>query len=451
MFHLTMKNISLKIKACGETNFTIIIHLLSLFVKSFLIKGGIFTQRTVLHCDINNCFASIEALLEPRLRGLPIAVCGSKEERHGIVLAKSEEAKKFGVRTAEPIWQAQRKCPQLVIVSPHYSEYGKYSKAIRQLHSEYTDLVEPFGMDECWLDVTQSRTLFGNGVKIANEIRERIKREIGLTVSVGVSFNKVFAKLGSDLKKPDAVTVIGENFRQQIWKLKASEMLGVGPSAEARLSRYCIHTIGDIASTSPDFLERKFGKWGLTIWKYANGLDNSPVMPIGYVSPIKSIGHGETPCRDMENNDQVWLMLFYLTQDISKRLRENSLLAKGVSVRVKDNLLATVQFQGGVKFPTSCAYELASEAFRLFREKYTWQNPVRALSVTAINLCSDSSYIQLDLEGSFERHRRSESIERAADSIRSQFGKYAITPAALLHRKKGEYIPPAFCSLPHDT
>lgn len=446
-----MKNISLKIKVCGETNFTIIIHLLSLFVKSFLIKGGIFTQRTVLHCDINNCFASIEALLEPRLRGLPIAVCGSKEERHGIVLAKSEEAKKFGVRTAEPIWQAQRKCPQLVIVSPHYSEYGKYSKAIRQLHSEYTDLVEPFGMDECWLDVTQSRALFGNGVKIANEIRERIKREIGLTVSVGVSFNKVFAKLGSDLKKPDAVTVIGENFRQQIWKLKASEMLGVGPSAEARLSRYCIHTIGDIASTSPDFLERKFGKWGLTIWKYANGLDDSPVMPVGYVSPIKSIGHGETPAKDMENNSQVHTMLLYLTQDVSKRLRENSLLAQGVSVKVRDNLLASVQFQGRMKFPTACACELAAEAFRLFKDKYSWKNPVRALSITAINLCTDSSPIQLDLDGTFERHQRTESVERTADSIRIRFGKNAITPAVLLNRRKEEHIPPSFCSLPHDT
>lgn len=403
-------------------------------------------QRTVLHCDINNCFASIEILLDPSLRGLPIAVCGSKEERHGIVLAKSEEAKKFGVRTAEPIWQAQQKCPNLVLVPPHYSEYGKYSKAVRQIYARYTDLVEPFGMDECWLDVTQSRTLFGSGEEIANKIREGVKNEIGLTVSVGVSFNKIFAKLGSDMKKPDAVTIIGKNFREKIWDLPAREMLGVGPAAEKQLSRYCIRTIGDIANTSREFLKDKFGKWGETIWQYANGLENSPIMPIGYVSPIKSIGHGETPAKDMENNTDVRLMLLSLAQDVSKRLRENNLLARSVSVKVKDNLLASVQFQGNVKFPTSCARELAEAAFCLFRDKYPWKNPVRALTLTAINLCNEDFPIQLDLDGGFAVHRKLECIQSATDGIRSRFGKEALLPASLINQGNGEYIPPSFCS-----
>ena len=403
-------------------------------------------QRTVLHCDINNCFASIEILLKPSLRGLPIAVCGSKEERHGIVLAKSEEAKKFGVRTAEPIWQAQQKCPNLILVAPHYSEYGKYSKAVRQIYAKYTDLVEPFGMDECWLDVTQSRTLFGNGKQIADKIREHVKKEVGLTISVGVSFNKIFAKLGSDMKKPDAVTVITENFRDKIWGLPAREMLGVGPSAEKQLARYCIRTIGDIANTPIGFLSEKFGKWGETVWQYANGLENSPVMPIGYVSPIKSVGHGETPAKDMVSNTDIRLMLLSLAQDVSKRLRENNLLARSISVKAKDNLLASVQFQGSVKFPTSCARELAEAAFRLFCEKYSWKNPVRALTLTAINLCSEDFPVQLDLDGSFASHRKVECIQSATDGIRSRFGKEALLPASLLSKSSGEYIPPSFCS-----
>ena len=401
-------------------------------------------RRTVLHCDMNNCFASIECVLDPSLKGLPIAVCGSKEERHGIVLAKSEEAKKYGVATAEAIWQAQKKCPQLVIVSPHYSEYARFSRAARDIYSEYTDLVEPFGMDECWLDVSASRVLFGDGYEIAEQIRERMKREVGLTVSVGVSFNKVFAKLGSDMKKPDAVTVIGNDFREKIWELPASDMLGVGRACRERLRRYCIHTIGDLARSDANFLRSVFGKAGLTLWQYANGLDNSPVLPLGYVSPIKSVGHGKTPPADMTSGGEIWVMLLYLAQDVAKRLRENGLAARGVSVHVRDSMLSTVQFQGATRFPTSCASEIAGAAFRLFCEKYDMKTPVRSITITAINLCAEDSPVQLDFSGGFEKHMRTDRIERTADGIRRRFGKAAIMPASLLGRMSGEYLPPAF-------
>ena len=401
-------------------------------------------DRTILHCDINNCFASIEAALDPSLKGLPIAVCGSKEERHGIVLAKSEEAKRFGVATAEPIWQAQKKCPQLVVVSPHYGEYARFSRAARALYAEYTDLVEPFGMDECWLDVSASRLLFGDGRAIADELRRRMREEIGLTISVGVSFNKIFAKLGSDMKKPDATTRIGRDFREKIWPLPASDLFGVGRSGRRQLERYCIRTIGDLANTSPDFLRRVFGKAGLTLWQYANGLDLSPVMPIGYVSPIKSVGHGQTPSKDMLNNGEVRLMLLQLAQDVGRRLRQNGLAARGVSVRVRDSMLAFEQYQTAMRYPTSCAREIAEAGFRLFRERYDWSRPVRAVTITAINLCDESFPAQLDFGGGFQRHERAEIIERAADGVRARFGKSAITPASLLRQSAGEYIPPAF-------
>lgn len=407
-------------------------------------KGAAKTERTILHCDINNCFASIEAVLDPRLKGLPIAVCGSKEERHGIVLAKSEEAKRFGVATAEPIWQAQKKCPGLVIVKPHYGEYARFSRAARELYAEYTDLVEPFGMDECWLDVSASGLLFGDGRAIADELRRRMREEVGLTISVGVSFNKVFAKLGSDMKKPDAVTEIGGDFREKIWGLPASDMLGVGRSCRKQLDRYCIHTIGDLAQTDPDFLRRVFGKGGTALWQYANGLDASPVMPLGYVSPIKSVGHGQTPAKDMQNGGEVWLMMLHLAQDVGRRLRQNGLAARGVSVRVRDSFLAFEQYQTATRWPTSCAVELAETGFRLFRERYDWSRPVRALTITAINLCADDFPAQLDFGGGFERHERAETVERAADGIRERYGKGAITPASLLWRGGGEYIPPAF-------
>ena len=196
-------------------------------------------ERTILHCDMNNCYASIELISNPQWRGKPLAVCGSAEERRGIVLAKSEEAKKFGIKTGETLWQAKLKCPDLITVEPHYEEYLKYSRLARSIYYQYTDRVEPFGLDECWLDCTGSISLLGSGEKIAEEIRERIKNELGITVSIGVSFNKIFAKLGSDLKKPDAVSFIGRtDFRRKLWKLSASELLGVGRSTAEKLRRY---------------------------------------------------------------------------------------------------------------------------------------------------------------------------------------------------------------------
>ena len=249
--------------------------------------------RNVLHCDMNNFYASVECMLDPALREYPVAVCGSVEERHGIVLAKNYKAKAFNVQTGDAVWQAKQKCKDLVIVPPHFEEYIKYSKLARSVYERYTDQVEPYGMDECWLDISGTSGIFGSPEKVANEIRETIKFELGLTISVGVSFNKIFAKLGSDMKKPDAVTVIEKDtFKDKIWGLPASDLLGVGRATRKVLDRYAIRTIGDLANTDPDLLKRWLGKNGVALWQFANGLDCSAVAKTDFVSPVKSVGHG---------------------------------------------------------------------------------------------------------------------------------------------------------------
>lgn len=388
-------------------------------------------MRTILHCDLNSFYASVELFLNPSLRGLPVAVCGSKEERHGIVLAKTDEAKKYGVRTAEAIWEAQRKCPQLVIIPPHHDEYVKFSQRVRKIYEEYTDLVEPFGIDECWLDVTGSERLFGDGEKIANTIRERVKKEIGVTISVGVSFNKIFAKLGSDLRKPDAVTVIPFNgFRDLIYKIPAADMLGVGPNTAKTLSKYCIHTIGDIASSDKNFLIKKLGKTGECIWAYANGFDNSPVHHIDYHAPIKSIGRGTTQPVDLKNNDEVHKVILHMSQIVSHKLRKHNLKANGVQISVRDSDLTIKQFQTQLSIPTQCFGDIAEKAYELFVSGYKWNKNVRSVTVRAINLSEYSEPVQLDLMQDYFSHEKLDNAEEAIEKIRNKYGIAAVDVAS---------------------
>ena len=279
------------------------------------------TERAILHIDMNNFYASVECMLNPELKPFPIAVCGSQEERHGIVLAKNYAAKAKGVSTGEAIWQAKQKCPNLVIVPPHYDQYMKFSKLAREIYGRYTDLIEPFGMDEVWADVTGSQRAMGTPLHMAEEIKETIKYELGLTVSIGVSFNKIFAKLGSDMKKPDAITVINkETFREQIWDLPASDMLGVGRATEKKLSSVGIRTIGQIAQFPCDFFQRRLGKCGIDIWRFANGMDTSKVTVRDIEAPDKTVGHGMTALQDLEDDAEVWKFILELCQDIGHRL-----------------------------------------------------------------------------------------------------------------------------------
>lgn len=375
----------------------------------------------------------MECLLHPELRDKYVAVCGNKKDRHGIVLAKNQKAKMMGVSTGETIWEAQKKCPGLIIVPPTFDEYMKYSKIVKQIYMRYTNQVEPFGMDECWLDVSGSTSLFGSGVDIAEQIRQGVKEETGLTVSVGVSFNKVFSKLASDMKKPDAVTEIAEkDFKEKIWNLPASNMLGVGRRFEKSLNQQCIYTIGDIARSPLEFLTRRFGKNGRTIWEYANGRDFSPVHDVDYVSPIKSIGNGTTCTSDLKNRREVKNVMLYLARTVCHRLRQNRLLAGAVAISVKDNTLKTNEYQAQLPFPTVSVQRITEFAYNLFCEKHKGINDIRAISMRAINLQDDGISLQTSLFFDMNKIDKELKAEDAMEEIRNRFGKNAITYGSLM-------------------
>ena len=391
------------------------------------------SERAILHSDLNCFYASVEMMLDPSLRGKAVAVCGCTEDRHGIVLAKSELAKKAGVKTGMVNWEAQRLCKDLVIVPPQYDQYLKYSKLTQSIYNRYTDLIEPFGMDECWLDVSGSRNACGDPMTIAESIRKTVREELGLTVSIGVSFNKIFAKLGSDMKKPDAITEITEDtFKEKIWGLPCSELIYCGSATTKKLDRMGIRTIGQLAQADPRLLQNSLGVNGYALWTYANGKDTSRVMHRDFVSPVKSVGHGITCNADLVNEDDVWKVMLSLTQDIGHRLRLHGLSARGVQIAVRGNDLFGSQYQTKLPFKTQLPSEIATAAFHIFKSNYGWRTHVRAVTVRAIDLVPVNATEQLSLFNDNERRDRRERLEDCVEEIRGRFGKEALTYCALL-------------------
>ena len=390
-------------------------------------------ERTILHSDMNCFYASVEMMLDPSLRGKAVAVCGSTENRHGIVLAKSELAKKAGVKTGMVNWETRQRCPDLIMVKPQYEQYLKYSELARNIYQRYTDQVEPYGMDECWLDVGGSRSVCGSGMEIAESIRQTVKEELGLTVSIGVSFNKMFAKLGSDMKKPDTITEIRKaTFKEKIWPLPASDLLFVGRATTAKLEQYGITTIGGIANADPQFLKRLLGVNGLGLWRSATGLDDTPVMHKDFVSPIKSVGHGITSTADLENEDEVWKVMLELSQDIGHRLRIHKLKASGVQISIRSNDLGFRQYQAPLTLATQSPSVIAHKAIQIFRDNYRWIMPVRAVTVRAINLRPKNEPEQIDLFTDMRQLERLERLDDCIEDIRRRFGKRAVFQACLL-------------------
>lgn len=389
-------------------------------------------NRVILHSDMNACYASIEAKLNPALKGIPMAVAGNPENRHGIILAKSEIAKKMGVKTGEPIWQAMSKCPDLTIVPPHYEEYLRHSKMARALYYEYTNQVEPFGLDECYLDVTGSVHLFGSGEEIAEEIRKRMKEEIGISVSVGVSFCKIFAKLGSDMKKPDATTVISEeNFRKKVWPLPVRDMVGIGPATERKLNKIGIFTLGDISQAPVNIMKNLLGVNGVYLWQYCNGMDIRPVIDRDHKEAIKSIGNSSTTRRDLNSDEEVLSVLQELSFSVSRRLREAELEAMGVEVFVRNSELQSFNFSKKITMASQSSITLVREAMEVFKEKYRWAFPVRAVGIRAINLRGQGGGSQMDVFLNHEKFQKSEDVDTALYKIRKKYGKNSITFAAL--------------------
>ena len=388
-------------------------------------------DRTILHCDLNGFFASVELLSHPELSDKPVAVCGNPENRHGIILAKNEIAKAYNVKTAETIWQAKKKCPDLVLLPPHHELYSYYSKKINEIYLRFTNQVEPFGIDESWLDVTNSKMLFGDGKKIADTIREVIKKEFNLTVSVGVSFNKVFAKLGSDYKKPDATTVISkENFKQIVFPLPASDLLYVGKSVLAKLKSIGIKTIGDIAACDREMLIKLLGKHGAMLYEYATGEDNSPVLDYYHRPEIKSVGNGTTFPHDLTELDEIKSGIMQLCETISQRLIKYGFKAGNLQVSAKYANFKTINRQAPLIRPTLSAIELYNAAIDIITVSDILQKPIRTLTVTAGALCNSDSEIQLSIiDEDNENHKKHEMLAKTVSKINTKFGTGKVSSA----------------------
>ncbi|MEG0830180.1 MAG: DNA polymerase IV [Anaerovoracaceae bacterium] len=396
-------------------------------------------ERTILHCDMDGFFASVELLDHPELKDKPMAVCGNPENRHGIILAKNSYAKKYGVTTAETLWQAKRKCPDLQLVAPHHHKYTHYCGLINKIYQRFTDMVEPFSIDESWLDVTGSFKLFGSGLQIATTIRNTIKEELGLTLSVGVSYNKIFAKMGSDLNKPDGTTVISkENYKEILWPMDVGEMFFVGNVTEERLKKSGIYTIGDLAKTDKTFLSALLGKQGGMLYDYANGFDDSPVCLYHEREKIKSVGNGITFTRNLEGIDDIKIAVTGLSDTVASRLRKYQMKSFGVKVDIKDPGFKVISRQKQLEMATNLSEEISACALEVINKSWTISNPIRMLTITAINLCNEGESEQLSLFSSCNDNRkRGETLERTMDDIRKKFGDKSITFGRIIHNDIG--------------
>ncbi len=396
-------------------------------------------DRVILHCDMNNFYASVELLSRPDLKDVPVAVCGDPEGRHGIILAKNQLAKAAGVVTAETVWQAKKKCPSLQFVRPHHDKYKEYSDRINKIYLEYTDMVEPFSIDESWLDVTASQRLFGNGRQIADTIRQRIKSELGLTLSVGVSYNKVFAKMGSEYRKPDATTeVTRQNYPTLLFGKPVGELFFVGFATAEKLKTIHIRTIGDLAAADPRALERLLGKQGPLLHSYANGLDDSPVCLYNQREKIKSVGNGITFARNLTGIEDITTALTSLSDTVASRLRKYQMKCFGVKVDIKNPAFKTISRQKQLPQPTNLAADLKKAALELLGSSWRLSDPIRLLTLTAINLTDETAEEQLSLfDAPAETRQKGESIERTMDDIRKKFGDSSITFGQILDNDIG--------------
>ncbi len=390
-------------------------------------------ENVILHSDLNCYYASVEMNERPELYGTKMAVCGSTENRHGIVLTASYPAKRMGVRTGMANWQAKQVCPELIMVEPRYELYLHYSRIVRSIYRRFANHIEPFGMDESWIGLPCCTDPEEDGKKLAEEIRRTVRKETGLTVSVGVSFSKVMAKLGSDMKKPDAVTVISrKNYREKVWPLPVRELLYVGPATEQRLARCGIYTIGELACADPALLRYKLGKNGIMLHDFANGTDGAPVMPDGTEQLIKSVGHGTTCVQDLKTETQVWKVIYELAQEVGSRLRKCGLTAKAVELTVRDRDLEWKQWQAQMPCPTRSPFEIAQSGYRIFCQNYAWEKPVRALTIRGISLMREEDPVQTNVFGDWRSQMKRRIADDCIDDLRKRFGYRAICPAELM-------------------
>ena len=397
-------------------------------------------SRTILHSDCNCFYASVELLHHPELRGKPVAVGGDPEARHGIVLTADYTAKRYGVKTGMALWQARAVCPDIIFLPPRMDLYLRFSRMAHEIYAEYTDRQEPYGIDECWLDVTDSATIRGDGYKIAQDLSARIKAELGITVSIGVSFNKIFAKLGSDYKKPDAITTMNKDeYRTKAWPLPVSDLLYVGSATNRKLRSMGITTIGGLAQTDEAILKARFGKMGSILWAFANGYDDSPVKIENTVAPIKSVGNSTTTPKDMETDEDVKIVLYILAESVAARLRENGFRCRTVEISLRDKELYHFSRQTKLKNASNITKEIAEAGYRLYKESYRlpadeyeksgsgiFQKPLRSIGIRGTDLVTDYSWEQLDLFTDPRSREKQIKMDETVDGIRKRFGFYSI-------------------------
>ena len=390
-------------------------------------------ERVILHSDLNNFFASVETVLNPELKGKPVIVCGDPKERRGIVLAKNEEAKKYGIKTAETVASALRKCPQVLRVAPHFDEYQRYSRLVKSIYERFTDVVEECSIDECALDVTASIRLFGSGVEIAEKIRSAVKEELGLTVSIGVSFNKTFAKLASEFKKPDAVSVIPKSqFRSIVWRLPVGDLLYVGKSTAETLKKNGMHTIGDVANCDEETIIKLLGKRGRQLRICARGEENEPVRARMDKENLKSIGNSSTLPHDVTAREEIKRWLYVLAESVAARLRDADVgRANTVHIVVKNHRLEEITCQKKVP-PTMLCADIATAAYELFCGHYPHGAPVHMIGVTVSGFDYHVQQLSFDdVTGGNEGYERRERAEDAVSKIRKKYG-YAMVQRGIV-------------------
>ncbi len=392
-------------------------------------------MRKILHADLNSFFANVECLLDESLTGKAVAVTGSVSDRHGVVLAKNQKAKLLGIKTGMTAYQAKKLVPDIVFTETHYELYVKYSRAVKAIYKEYTDFVESFGIDEAWLDITNCRRFNGDAYKIADDIRKRVKDEIGLTISVGISFNKVFAKLGSDLKKPDAISEIPYNkFEEILYPLPVENLLYVGRATKQKLNKLTIKTIGDLARADEQFLISHLGKWGMVLHSYAIGKDESPVKKYNEHDDYKSVGNSLTFYRDLDNNLDVETLLLLLAESVCSRMTDYGYkYARTVSLVIVDNLLTSTTRMGKLKHPTNVSVEVAELAMALFEKNFDWQTKVRGLGISVSDFTNQD---QMSFDDDYQKREKRENLEQTVECLRKRFGRTAINRAVVLREKK---------------
>ena len=383
-------------------------------------------MRDILHCDLNNFYASVECLVNPNLKGKPVAVCGDEKERKGVVLAKNYIAKSYGIKTGMTNYEAKKICKDLILVTANFPLYLKYSRLVKSIYLEYTDQMESFGIDEAWLDVTNSK-YFGDALTIAKTIKQRVKDEIGLTVSIGVSFNKIFAKLGSDMKKPDAITIISkENFKDRVWELPAESMICIGKATIKKLHKYNIFTIGDLANTDINFLHHKLGKWGIYLYNFANGFEDSKVKSIYDPTKIKSIGNSNTFYKDLNNKQEISAGIYALTDSIVKRAFEKNIYnAKTIQVTIKNFDMTTLSKQTSLS-PSQINSKNLYRAFNnLTNQIKDNEKPIRGLSLSIRSFNSKSRQMSI-----FDD--KTAKLDKTIEKINKKYGFSVINRANIL-------------------